>query len=464
MPHMTDRVLAYLEKEHDAILERLKALLRFPSVSTDPAFAAGMAGAQNFRVGRLKAMGLDDVRLLDVGSGHPAVYGSWLKAPGAPTIIVYGHYDVQPADPLELWVSPPFEPTIRNGRLYARGASDVKGSTTIAIETIGAWLAVEGRCPVNVKVFIEGEEESGSPSLEKIVERYGHLLKADAMVSADGGRASSTVPTLNTGTRGIAGFEITLRTAAKDMHSGRAGGSVRNANHEMARLLASLHHADGRIAVEEYLATAPIPNARLRADAAALPTDQASYYGELGAKPFGDPAYSVRERTTLRPTIEVNGMTGGYTGAGMKTVIPCEAHAKLTMRLIPAQDPERAVAAVRRHLERHCPDGVTLTVPVAERASPAVSVDADHPLVQAAEAVIERTTGRRPIHSRLGGSIPITAFFKEKLGLNAKGYYISASYFFANNTWVDGRWFSANEVYGPPLAIDVLQLELNTRF
>lgn len=413
---MTDAVLSHLQREHDAIVERLKALLRLPSVSTDPAYAQGMEAARRFLLDRLAGMGLDHVQLLD-GGGQPAVYGAWSGAPGAPTIIVYGHYDVQPPDPLELWQSPPFEPTVRDGRLYARGASDVKGSTTIAIETVAAFLAVQGRCPVNVKFFLEGEEETGSPSLRAIVERHRDLLSADAMISADGGRASTTLPTLRTGMRGIAGMEMTVRTAAKDLHSGRYGGAVRNALHDLAALITSLHDAQGRITVAEYMAAVPELSERQRADTAALPIDAGAFYGEMEGVPYGDPAYTIGERLTLRPTIEVNGLWGGYTGAGGKTVIPREAHAKLTMRLVPGQDPDQAAAAVRRHLQAACPPGVTLSFS-AETGSPAFSLEAGHPLLQAAEAVIVATTGRRPVYARAGGTIPITAIFKEMLGLD----------------------------------------------
>ena len=229
---------------------------------------------------------MQNVQLLE-GGGQPAVFGEWLGAPGRPTLIVYGHYDVQPADPLELWDSPPFEPTERDGRLYARGASDVKGSTTIAIETIAGFLAVTGGCPVNIKLFIEGEEETGSPSLRDIVERYRGMLTADAMLSADGGRASTTIPTLGIGGRGLAGLQFTLRTAAKDAHSGRYGGAVRNALHEMAALLASLHDRQGRIQVAGFGDDAtPISNA-MRAAAAALPFDEAEFYASIGGTRMG---------------------------------------------------------------------------------------------------------------------------------------------------------------------------------
>jgi acetylornithine deacetylase/succinyl-diaminopimelate desuccinylase-like protein len=224
---MSDAVVAHLAQERDAILERLKALLRLPSVSTDPQFDDGMRAARDFLLVRLRTLGMQNVQALD-GGGQPAVFAEWTGAAGKPTLIVYGHYDVQPADPLELWETPPFEPTERNGRLYGRGASDVKGSTTIALESIGAFLTVGGSLPCNVKLFIEGEEESGSPSLHTLVERNREKLQADAMLSADGARGSTTVPTLGIGGRGIAGLEFTLRTAQKDGHSGRYGGATRN--------------------------------------------------------------------------------------------------------------------------------------------------------------------------------------------------------------------------------------------
>ena len=364
---MSDAVIAHLVQERDAILDRLKALIRIPSVSTDPAFAPHMEAARAFLLARLREAGLEDARLLE-SEGQPAVFASWMGAPGKPTVIVYGHYDVQPADPVELWRTPPFEPTEVEGRLYGRGASDVKGSTTIAIETVAAFLKVAGGCPVNVKLFLEGEEECGSPSLRGIVTRYRDLLAADALLSADGGRASTTVPTVGVGGRGITGLELSLRTAAKDGHSGRYGGAARNALRDLAALLASLHDEQGRILVAGFGDDArPVSNA-MRAAAAALPFDEVQWYRDFGGLPWGDRSYTVRERTTLRPTIEINGMWGGYTGAGTKTVLPAEAHAKLTMRLSPGMDPGRAQAALRAHLEAHVPPGVQLVLS-AERVA-----------------------------------------------------------------------------------------------
>ncbi len=415
---MSDAAIRHLASQRDAILGRLEALLRFPSVSTDPAYAEGMAAARQFLLDRLRALGLDDVQLLD-GGGQPAIYAAWQGAPGRPTILLYGHYDVQPPDPLELWHSPPFEPTLRDGRLYARGASDVKGSTLIAVETVGAFLATEGGCPVNVKFFLEGEEEVGSPSLPAIIARHRDLLAADAMLSADGGRASTTIPTVSVGCRGIAALQFSLRTAAKDAHSGRVGGAVRNALHEMARLVASLHDEQGRILVEGFLDGAMAVTQDIRAESAALPADEAEWYASLGASPYGDPDYTLRERITVRPTIEVNGMWGGYTGAGGKTVLPCEAHAKLTMRLVPGQEPEAAQAALRRHFEARCPPGVALEFRYNPGGTRAFTLGPHHPLLLAAERVTEWVHGRRPVRTRAGGTVPITTLFQKSLGIDS---------------------------------------------
>jgi acetylornithine deacetylase/succinyl-diaminopimelate desuccinylase-like protein len=419
---MSDAVIAYLATERPAILERLKTLIRIPSVSTDPAFASDMQAAREFLVDRLRTIGLQNVQLLDGGTGQPAVFGEWMGAPGRPTIIVYGHYDVQPADPLALWNTPPFEPTERDGRLYGRGASDVKGSTTIAIETVGAFLALTGGCPINIKLFLEGEEESGSPSLRAIVAKHRDKLQADAMLSADGSRVSTTVPTLGIGGRGLAGLEFTLRTAAKDAHSGRYGGAVRNAVVEMAALLASLHDRQGRIQVAGYGDDAtPISNA-MREAAAALPFDDGEFYGNIGGTAWGDPNYTPRELTTIRPTIELNGMWGGYTGAGTKTVLPSEAHAKITMRLAPGMDPSRARATVRAHLESHVPDGVTLSFVPKDGGTPAPTLAEDHPLLLTAFQVQQTVHGRPPVVVRSGGTLPVSAIFREMLGIGTLAY------------------------------------------
>lgn len=411
-----DDVLERLLARQDEIVDWLKGFLRIPSVGADPACAADMEAARTLLLGRLKEMGLGNVQLLD-GGGQPAVYGEWLGAPGKPTLMVYGHYDVQPADPLEAWTSPPFEPVERNGLLYARGSSDVKGSTTIALETVAEFLATEGACPVNVKIFLEGEEETGSPTLRTIVEKYRDLLACDGVLSADGGRASREVPTINTGARGNNKLEFSIRTADTDLHSGRYGGSVRNALHEMARLVASLHDADGNVRVEGFDADATPLTKKQRDDTAAFPFDEEAFFADVGAAPAGESNHTTRERITLRPALDLNGMWGGYTGEGSKTIIPSEAHAKISVRVVAGQDPQRVIETVRKHLEAHCPKGVSITFKGIGGGSPASTLASDNPMVLAAERVLQAETGLQPIHVRLGATVPITAIFQEMLGV-----------------------------------------------
>ncbi|MCK1293178.1 M20/M25/M40 family metallo-hydrolase [Bradyrhizobium sp. 30] len=412
----TDNIVRHLLTRNDEIIDRLCSFLRMPSVSTDSAYVQGMRDAQSFLLDWLTQMGLSNVQLLD-GGGHPAVYGDWNGAPGRPTVIIYGHYDVMPPDPLEAWVSPPFEPTIRNGRLYARGASDVKGSTVIALETIAAFLKVRGCCPVNIKIFLEGEEESGSPSLRTIVRRYGSLLRADAMISADGGRVSPVVPTINVGSRGLVELEFSIRTADKDLHSGRYGGAVRNATHEMARIISSLHDERGAIAIPELMALVPPLSNEARAQTAKLAFDEAQFVSEVGAQAYGEPSFSVREQLTLRPSLDVNGMWGGYIGPGAKTIVPNSAHAKLSLRIVPGQDPDRAFGALKSHLLAACSPGVNMAIEDLGSGSPAFSLPTRHPLVLAAQKVLLEMTGQESVLVRLGATVPITAIFHDMLGV-----------------------------------------------
>ena len=409
-------VLDYLAARHDLILERLFAFLRIKSVSTDPAYQHEMQNAQDFLMTWLQDAGLSDVQLLE-SDGHAAVYGQWLGAKDAPTILIYGHYDVQPADPLELWQTDPFEPEIIDGKIFARGASDVKGSTTIAIEVIAAFLAVNGKLPINIKLFIEGEEEQGSPNLNRIVDRYGELLKADAVLSADGGRASADVPTINMGCRGAAGIEVAIRTADAEGHSGRFGGAIRNAMHELSALVATLHNENGSIAVSELMDMVRPLSEEDRAAAARLPFDEQAFLDDLGAFPIGDATYSVREKITLLPSIDVVGMWGGYIGNGMKTVLPDVAHARISMRLSPGIDPNQAVSALIAHLQSNHRPGSQLTIKQGAVCVPASDIAPSHPLVKAGKAVLERETGVSAVEVRLGPTVPMISIFHERLGI-----------------------------------------------
>ena len=423
---MTDPVRARLATDRAGVLDRLKTFLRLPSVSTDPAYAEGMAAARAFLVERLSAMGLHGARVLGAGP-RPAVYAEWLGAPGRPTLLVYGHYDVQPPDPAEAWHSPPFEPTERDGRLYARGASDDKGPSMIALETLGAFLAAEGRLPVNVKVLLEGEEEVGSIGLGPLLSGHADLLRADAALSADGARWRADLPSVNVAARGNAGFEVAVRTAAKDLHSGRYGGAVPNAAHVLAALLGSLRDGEGRIAVPGFLDGVAEPTPAQKAELAAIPFDEGAFFDALGSAPAGEPGFSTLERLWLRPTLEVNGLWGGYTGAGGKTVIPAEAYAKITMRLVAGQDPARTVEAVARHLRAQAPPGATVEIRDPRGMAPAYALDPAHPLLAAAETALAETTGRQPVRVRIGATLPLTGLLSEALGLDTVMFSFSTA-------------------------------------
>ena len=423
---MSARVVEALKADRAGILARLAELVAAPSVSTDPAYGEGMAAARRILIARLEAAGFANVGEL-AAPGHPAVTGEWLGAPGKPTLLIYGHYDVQPPDPLGLWATPPFELHERNGRLHARGASDDKGPMSLALEVLAAFLNHGNRLPVNVKLLLEGEEECGSPSLAGLLAANRERLAADAVLSADGARWRADLPTMTVGTRGNAGFEVKLETASKDLHSGRYGGAVPNALHAIARLVATLHDAAGGTAVEGYLDGAIPIGPEERAGLAAIPFDEASFHSGLATTPHGVAGASTLERLWYWPTIEVNGLWGGYTGAGSKTVIPAEAHAKITLRLVPGQDPVAAVAAVKRHLLAHAPPGARLTFHGDRGGSRAYAIPPDHPLLLAAEAALLATTRQTPRRVRMGATLPMAAIVAETLGLDTVMFSFSTS-------------------------------------
>jgi len=414
---MIDPVLMWLNNDRENIIDRLKELVRCQSVSTDSFYSDGMADARALLVSRLNKAGFANVGELEAG-GHPAIYAEWLEAPAAPTFIVYGHYDVQPPDPVDKWHSAPFDPEIRDGRLYGRGVSDDKGPSSIALETLAAFLSVEGRLPINVKILLEGEEETGSATLRALLRKYSDRLAADAVLSADGARWRADLASVNVGSRGNARCEIALKTASKDLHSGRFGGAVRNALHEMSALLASLHDRDGGAAVAGFYDGVVELDDRERQRIADIPFDEDRFFDDIGASARGEPGYSVLEQLWARPTLEINGMWGGYTGEGSKTVTPCEAFAKLTMRLVPGQDPEKVGMALAAHLRAACPPGVDLSIDLDQGASAAYLVPKAHPLLMAAEIAIESALGTAPVRVRTGGTLPLSDIVKQTLGLD----------------------------------------------
>ncbi len=411
-------VLAHLEAGHERILGELKEFTAIPSVSTDPAHAADVRAAAAWVAAQLEAAGPLTVRTL-LTPGASVVYAEWLGAAGAPTVLIYGHYDVQPVDPVEQWVSPPFTPSLRDGRLYARGASDDKGPMLIPIKVAAAFFAVHGRLPINVKFMLEGEEEIGSRHLEPFVAQNKDLLAADVVISADGAMWRIDEPSLTVANRGLAGLELTLKGPAKDLHSGRHGGSVANPLHAMARLIASLHQPDGRVDVAGFYDRVRELSPAERAEIAALPFDEAAYLAQVGATAaVGEPGYSTLERQWTRPTLEVNGLWGGYQGPGMKTVVPSAAHAKITCRLVPDQAPEEVETLVTRHLERHVPLGTTLTIDAGDHRARPAQIARDHPVLKAAEAALALVYGVRPLIVRMGGTVPVAEIFQRLMGLD----------------------------------------------
>jgi acetylornithine deacetylase/succinyl-diaminopimelate desuccinylase-like protein len=422
-----DRVVAHLRANHDRIFSRLVEFASIPSVSTDPTHAADMDRAARWVAAEVAAAGPLRVRTFST-AGNPVVYGEWLGAAGKPTLLVYGHYDVQPPDPLEKWHSPPWTPTVRDGRLYARGVSDDKGPMLIPIAVAEAFFATAGCLPVNVKLMFEGEEEIGSRHLDTFVNQHKELLAADVVVSADGAMWRIDEPSLTVASRGLCGLELTLTAASKDLHSGRHGGGVANPLHAMASLIASLHEASGRVAVAGFYDEVRELSSDERVALAALPYDERAYLAQVGApSAFGEAGYTTLERQWTRPTLEVNGLWGGYQGPGQKTVIPSEAHAKITCRLVPDQRPDEVAVRVGRHLEAHVPPGTRLSLSLADHGSPAAQIRLDHFALKAADAALLATYGVRPLVVRMGGTVPIAELFQRHMGLDTVFFSFSTA-------------------------------------
>ncbi len=406
----------YLQTQQPRFVDELLEFLRIPSISALPQHAADVQRAAEWAARRLIAAGIEHVRVLPTG-GHPVVYGDWLHAPGKPTILIYGHVDTQPADPLELWTTPPFEPTIREGRVYARGASDNKGNIFLTIVAVEALLKTAGALPVNVKFFIEGQEEIGSPQIPGFLAVHRDLFACDMVISSDSTQWAEDQPALWVGNRGLCALQIDVYGPASDLHSGVYGGAVQNPLHALVQVLGSMRSPDGRILVEGfYDDVAPLSEAD-RALIAQVPFDEQAYKAQIGVEElFGEPGYSTYERLWARPTLEINGIWGGFQGEGIKTVLPREAHAKITCRLAAHQDPDRVVAALIAHVEKHRARGVqTIARRLPGSAKPYL-MPADHPGNRAAHAVLEELYGKPPFYVRTGATLPVSAMFLETLG------------------------------------------------
>lgn len=407
---------AYLAKHRERHLGELQDFLRIPSVSALPAHRADVARAAEWLAARLRSTGVPDVRVMPT-AGNPVVCGAWPVRAGAPTILLYGHYDVQPVDPVALWQTPPFEPAVRDGRLVARGASDDKGSLFIPLLALEAIRDTAGAPPLNIKFLFEGEEETGSPNLAPFLHEQRELLAADVTVSADGGQWDVETPALALGNRGLAGLQIDLRGAATDLHSGTYGGAVANPLHALAALLAGMHDAQGRVTVKGFYDAVRTLGAAERREIARVPFDEAAQRRYLGIAEFvGEPDYTPLERTWIRPTLEVNGMWGGFQGDGTKTVLPNEAHAKITCRLVPDQDPGQIADAVEQHVRSHAPGGVNVKVTRSKGAARPYLMPADHPSLSAAAKALRAAYGKDPVQVRVGGTLPVADLVKRELG------------------------------------------------
>lgn len=412
----------YLADHQDRYVSELQEFLRIPSISALPECAPHVRQAAEWVAARLTQAGLEHVAVMETG-GHPVVYGDWLHAPERPTILIYGHLDVQPTDPLELWTSPPFEPSIRDGCIYARGASDSKGNMFAPIAALEAMLRTEGTLPVNVKACFEGQEEIGSPQIDAFLAREKATFRADLVLSSDGGQWSEDVPALTVALRGVCGVEITVTGPARDLHSGSFGGAVRNPIHALVALLAGLHDADGRVTIPGFYDDARPLSAQDRQDTARVPFDEAAYKSDLGVRElYGETGYSTRERTWHRPTLEVNGIGGGFQQEGIKTVLPSQARAKITCRLVPNQTSAGIRARLTEHVLAQAPAGVQVDVqPLTMNGNPYV-IPKEHPGQQAASAVLQELYGRPPLSRRTGGSIPICEVFQSRLGIHTVNF------------------------------------------
>lgn len=407
---------ASLTRQRDRALAELLEFLGIPSVSSDPHHAADVSRCANHLAEQVRAAGLEHVEVLPT-RGHPVVYGDWQHAPGKPTVLVYGHYDVQPVDPLDQWLSPPFEPVVRDGAVYARGSADDKGQLYAHVKAVEASLQASGRLPVNIKVLFEGEEEIGSPNLEAFLEEHRERLRADLAVISDTSMYARETPSICYGLRGLSYFQVDLRGPRTDLHSGTFGGMVVNPAEALSRMLATLKTPDGHIAVPGFYDDVRPLAAEERGELARLPFDERNFKEEIGVEAlWGETEYSVLERNWARPTLEVNGIWGGFSGPGSKTVIPATAGAKLSCRLVPDQQPERIVELVEKHLRRVCPHGVRMQFTIHAGARPSIT-PLDHWAVQAAAQGLERGFGKKPVFIRSGGTIPVVASFDSLLGI-----------------------------------------------
>ena len=414
---MSSATDAFVQSNQPRFLDELKNFLRIPSISTLPEHAADVQRAAQFVADGLKAAGLENSAIIPT-KRHPLVYADWLHAPGKPTVLCYGHYDVQPADPLELWTSPPFEPSVRDGNIYARGSADDKGQMYMHLKAVETLRAVNGTLPVNLKFLIEGEEEVGGGSIANYVAEHAPKLKADVALVSDTALYAPGIPTLCIGLRGLVYMEVEATGPSRDLHSGLYGGAAPNAVFGLIELLAKAKNSRGEIKIPGVYDDVEPPAPAEKESWAHLPFKERDFLrNEVGStKLVGETKYSVLERIWARPTFEVHGIAGGFTGVGSKTVIPAKATAKVSIRLVPRQDPDKIVVAFRQFVKKHAPRGIKLDVRVLT-ASPGLVVNPDHPAIQVAARAFSDILQKSTVFIRSGGSIPIVGDFATHLGI-----------------------------------------------
>ncbi|UYZ61762.1 dipeptidase [Hymenobacter weizhouensis] len=408
--------MSYLQQNQERFLNELLDWLRIPSVSADPKFHGDVLRAAEYLKTRLEEAGLENVELCAT-AGYPIVYGEKLVDPNLPTVLVYGHYDVQPADPYELWDSPPFEPVVKDGNIYARGACDDKGQVYMHVKAL-EMMSQQGPLPCNVKVMVEGEEEVGSNNLGTFVRQNKDKLKADVILISDTGILSNEQPSIEVGLRGLSYHEVEVTGPNRDLHSGLYGGAVPNPINVLCKMIASLHDENNHITIPGFYDQVAVLSEEERAELNRVPHSDDEFKQSIGLKDtYGEAGYTTVERIGIRPTLDVNGIWGGYTGEGAKTVIASKAHAKISMRLVPHQTSAEITQLFQRHFESIAPSGVTVVVKPHHGGEPVVT-PTDSVAYQAAAKALETSFGKKPIPTRGGGSIPIVAMFKTELGLD----------------------------------------------
>ncbi len=409
----------FIDEHREQYVGELSDFLRIPSISSLSEHADDVKQAAEWVAERLRKAGMEAVEVMPTG-GHPVVCGQWLHAPGKPTVLIYGHFDVQPADPLELWTTPPFEPEIRDERIYARGASDNKGNMLIPIIAAETLLRTDGTLPVNIKFLFEGQEEIGSPQLPEFLKSNREVFACDLILNADSGQWSEDQPSLLTSLRGLCGLQLDVTGADSDLHSGIYGGAVQNPIHALIQILNSMRGSDGRILIEGFYDSVRVLSDKEKARIDSVPFDEAEFMDGVGVTElFGEAGFSNPERIWTRPTLELNGIWGGFQGEGLKTVLPSKAHAKITCRLVADQDPEHINSLIKAHVRKNTPAGVKVDMtPVDSKANPYL-MPADLPGSLAAIEVLTELYGKKPILIREGHSVPILSLFLEHLGTYA---------------------------------------------